>query len=436
MKGVKTYFIETYGCQMNFSDAELIETLLSEKGLARAMDSQSADILLINTCGVREHAEQRVLGLLGKLKHRRRHNPRSLLVVCGCMAQRLGDSLLEKAPWVDLVLGPDNYRALPGLLERVSEERGAVVSTAFDKSENYSDLLPTRSDPASAWVPVTRGCNNFCAYCIVPYVRGRERSVEPSVVESQVRLAVEQGAKEVVLLGQNVNSYRWEDVDFAQLLRRLNAVEGLTWLRFLTSHPRDLSDSIIEAMAECGKVVEHLHLPVQSGSDSILSAMNRGYGRDYYLERVERLRERIPGLSLTTDILVGFPGESESDYADTLSLMERVRFDYAYTFQYSVRPGTRAASLEDTVPPVEKTARIEQVIELQREHTRDALSALRDRELDVLVQSPAKSGGVTWLGRTRRHFSAYLAADSSLRGQIVRARVTGSTGMSLKVERL
>lgn len=434
MRELRTYYLETYGCQMNFSDAELIETLLAGEGLRRSEDEAGADLVLINTCGVREHAEQRVLSRLNKMKHRRRINPRSVIAVCGCMAQRMGDGLIAKAPWVDLVLGPDSYRRLPELLARIADGGSPESALEFDRSETYSEIAPLRGDLSSAWVPVTRGCDNFCSYCIVPYVRGRERSVDPSVVEEQVRRCVEHGTKEVVLLGQNVNSYRHGETGFAELLRRLDAIPGLVWLRFLTSHPRDLSDSIIEAMASCGKVVEHLHLPVQSGSDSILRAMNRGYSREYYLERVSRLRERIPGIGLTTDILAGFPGESVADYEDTLSLMDLVKFDYAYTFQYSERPGTRAASMPDSVPLQEKTARLNRAIEVQREHTRAALSAMDGDEIEVLVLQPARSGQNVWLGRTRRHFNVYLKADETLRGRILRARVTGSTGMGLRAE--
>jgi len=428
----KTYYLESYGCQMNFSDSELIESLLTEQGLRATKAVNEADLILVNTCGVREHAEQRVYGRLNALKKYKDARPGTLLAVCGCMAQRLGESLLKDVPWVDFVVGPDGYRKLPELIRETGE--GTLIQAAelvLDRAETYDNIAPLRRDKVSAWVPITRGCDNFCSYCIVPYVRGRERAMEPEAVLHRVEQAVGEGAREVVLLGQNVNSYRFGTTGFAGLLRRLDDVAGLAWVRFLTSHPRDLSLEIIEAMAECGKVCEHLHLPVQSGSDRVLEAMNRGYRRDYYLDRVRILRERIPELSLTTDILVGFPGESEEDFEFTVSLMEEVRFDYAYTFRYSPRPGTAAAAVEDTVPEQVKKRRLQAVIDLQRAHTRAALDRLQGAEVEAMVLKPAKSGGGKFLARTRGHFNVILPGNSSMVGKVVRVTVTGNTGMNL-----
>ncbi|MBN2288542.1 MAG: tRNA (N6-isopentenyl adenosine(37)-C2)-methylthiotransferase MiaB [Candidatus Glassbacteria bacterium] len=432
MTGPKTYYLESYGCQMNFSDSELIETLLSEQGLGRAAGESEADLILINTCSVRAHAEQRVMGRLRALKKLKDRRPEILLGVCGCMAQRMGEDLLRELPWVDLVVGPDSYRRLPGLVSRAGRDNPVqAAELVLDRAETYHGILPRRRDEVSAWVPITRGCDNFCSYCIVPYVRGRERSLEPEAVERQVALAVEGGAREVVLLGQNVNSYRSGPTGFAGLLRRLESVPGLARVRFLTSHPRDLSDEIVEAMAGCGKVCEHLHLPVQSGSDRVLEAMNRGYTRDYYLDRVRLLRSRVPGLSLTTDILVGFPGETAEDFGRTVSLMKQVCFDYAYTFRYSPRPGTAAAGLEDSVPEQEKKRRLQQVIDLQLAHTRAALDSMVGAEVEAMVVKPARSGQGKYLARTRGHFSVILPAESSQVGRVVRTVVTAHTGMSL-----
>ena len=428
----ETYYLESYGCQMNFSDSELIETLLVEQGLKAVSAENEADLILINTCSVREHAEQRVLGRLRALKKHKDTRPGTLLVVCGCMAQRLGEKLFIDVPWVDIVVGPDSYRKLPELIREAAE--GTLVQAAelvLDRAETYEDLVPLRRDEVSAWVPVTRGCDNFCSYCIVPYVRGRERSLDPEVVERQVELAVESGAREVVLLGQNVNSYHFGSFGFADLLRRLDTIEGLGWIRFLTSHPRDLSEEIIDALAECSKACEHLHLPFQSGSDRVLEAMNRGYTRDYYLDRIRILRDRIPDLSLTTDILVGFPGETEKDFEQTVSLMEEIRFDYAYTFRYSVREGTAAAGIEDSGTEQEKKRRLQTVIDVQRAHTRAALDNMLGSELEVLLVRPAKSGGGKFIAKTRKYFNIILPAESSQVGKLGRAKVTGNTGMNL-----
>ncbi|HUU27626.1 MAG TPA: tRNA (N6-isopentenyl adenosine(37)-C2)-methylthiotransferase MiaB [archaeon] len=433
----RTYYLETYGCQMNLADSELIESQLVAIGIRPVFQENEADLILVNTCGVREHAEQRVLSRLGTLKRHKRKNPAGLLVVCGCMAQRMGESLFGQAPWVDLAVGPDNYRRLPELISDLAGGQSRQAAALdFYPCETYDNLLPRRRELSSAWVPIMRGCNNYCSYCIVPYVRGAERSVDPAVLEDQVRRYAAEGALEVVLLGQNVNSYSYGDTGFAQLLRRLERIGGLRWIRFITSHPRDLSDAIIESMADCSKICEHLHLPVQSGSDRVLGLMNRGYGRDYYLERVGLLRRKIPDLALTTDILVGFPGETIKDYEDTVSLMQEVSFDYAYTYKYSTRPGTAAEKLEDSVTEEEKGRRLAGVIELQRAHTRAALDRLSGRGMEVLLTAPAKSGQGKFLGKTRTHFNMILPASESLLGRIVRARVTGNTGMSLLGERI
>ncbi len=429
MREPKTYYLETYGCQMNLSDSELVESLLVEAGLAPVAGEEAADLILLNTCGVREHAEQRVLARIAALRKQKERDPGKRIIILGCMAQRLGQSLLEQAPWLEAVVGPDNYRMLPSLVREPAAE-GPSALVDLDRTESYAGLTPARHEQRSAWVPIMRGCDNFCAYCIVPYVRGRERSADPEEIERLVRSHAAGGVLEVVLLGQNVNSYRHDGLGLAGLLRRLETVEGLRWIRFLTSHPRDLSDEIIAAMADCPKVCEHLHLPVQAGSDRVLKLMNRGYDRHWYLDRVRRLRERLPRLALTTDLLVGFPGERPEDFLETVSLMEEVRFDYAYTFKYSTRPGTRAEGFPDQVEEPEKQQRLDRVLALQLKHTRRALEALAARELEVLFQAPDRNGKGL-LGKTRTHFTLVAPAGPEWLGKIGRVRVTGNTGMTL-----
>lgn len=434
---MKSYYLETYGCQMNFSDSLLIENLLREQGIAPAVSMDEADLILVNTCGVRENAETRVIGRLGAFKARKDSHPETLIAVCGCMAQRMGETIIEKAPWVDAVIGPDNYRRIPAIIKGLSDSRaGKVLDLAFDKHETYSDLDLGFDGAVSAYVPITRGCDNFCTYCIVPYVRGRERSVPAAEVIVQLKKALETGAKEIVLLGQNVNSYEAEDCDsFAKLLQQIDkTVEGDFWLRFLTSHPRDLGEEVIRAMAESKRVCANLHLPVQSGSSAVLNKMHRGYDSAYYRRRVKKLRELIPGISLTTDILVGFPGESEENFRETVSLMNDVRFDYAFTFRYSPRPGTVAANWPDDVSEERKISRLQEVIEIQRGHTREALDRLDGKVIEVLIAKPARHGEEMYSARTALHFDAFLTADQSMIGAFRKARITGNTGMQLFAE--
>lgn len=431
MRELRTYYIETYGCQMNFSDAELIETLLAGEGLRRSEGEAGADLVLINTCGVREHAEQRVLSRLNKMKHRRRINPRSVIVVCGCMAQRMGDGLIEKAPWVDLVLGPDSYRRLPELLARIKSGGNSESALEFDRSETYSDIAPLRGDPSSAWVPVTRGCDNFCSYCIVPYTRGRERSIPVDHVIREIEWLHNEGYREVTLLGQNVNSYRDGEVDFADLLDRA-AETGIGWVRFLTSHPRDLSRRVLEVMADRENVCSHLHLPLQSGSDRVLHAMNRGYTASWYMEKVDMARELVPDVSITTDLIFGFPGETTADFEATLSVMERARFDFAFLYRYSEREGTPACSFPDPVPEKERIDRLKSAIELQNTLTAERNARRIGSVHTVLVKGPSKDGR-GWYGFTDTSVPAVVTGvDGSTRpGMFIRMRVESSTGTSL-----
>jgi len=417
-------YIETYGCQMNVSDSELMLGLLAREGYVRTDDPAAADVLLVNTCAVRDHAEQRVLGRMGELKHYKR--PGGVLGVMGCMAQRLGPRLLERVPQVDLVVGPDGYRNLPELIARAaSGERAADV--AFKSWEHYEDVPPVRGRTSSAFVTVQRGCDYRCTFCIVPMTRGPERSRNLTDVVREVEGLTAQGTTEVTLLGQTVNSYHDGVHDFADLLRAVGAVPGLRRLRFTSPYPTDFTDRVLVAMADTRVVCEHVHLPVQSGSSRVLKRMLRRYDRERYLEVVAALRRAVSGVALTTDIIVGFPGETESDFAETLSLVEAVGFDDAYTFKYSVREGTPAVRIKDHVAEEVKAERLERLIAVVRRVARRKSMALVGTEQEVLVEGRARRGDLLQ-GRTRTNKVALLEGPADWIGTYRRVRLTGTSG--------
>jgi len=422
-------YIETYGCQMNVSDSELMFGVLAREGYVRTEDPAEADVLLVNTCAVREHAEQRVLGRMGELKRYKRPGGAAVLGVVGCMAQRLGPKLLERVPQVDLVIGPDGYRGLPELIARARDgERAAEV--AFKSWEHYEDVPPVRGDLASggAFVTVQRGCDYRCTFCIVPMTRGPERSRKLcDVVHEVTRLAAEGGTTEVTLLGQTVNSYHDGEHDFADLLRAVGAVPGIRRVRFTSPYPTDFTDRVLAAMAETPTVCEHVHLPVQSGSSRTLKRMLRRYDRERYLEVVQSLRDAVPGIALSTDIIVGFPGETEDEFAETLSLVEEVGFDDAYTFKYSVREGTPAVRIKDHVAEEVKTERIGRLIALVRRMAKHKNIALVGTTHEVLVEGQAKRGGLLQT-RTRTNKIALVEGPTEWIGSYRRVRFTGTTG--------
>ncbi len=399
-----TIYIETYGCQMNVSDSELMLGLLAREGYVRTADPAAADVLLVNTCAVRDHAEQRVLGRMGELKRYKR--PGGVLGVVGCMAQRLGPRLLERVPQVDLVVGPDGYRSLPELIARAGGgER--ITEVTFKSWEHYEDVPPVRGRTISAFVTVQRGCDYRCTFCIVPMTRGPERSRNLTDVVREVEGLAAQGTTEVILLGQTVNSYDDGVHDFADLLRAVGAVPELRRLRFTSPYPTDFTDRVLAAMGDTRAVCEHVHLPVQSGSTRVLKRMLRRYTRERYLDVVAALRGAVPGVALTTDIIVGFPGETEADFAETLSLVEAVGFDDAYTFKYSVREGTPAVRIKDHVAEELKAERLERLIAVVRRVARRKSMALVGTEQEVLVEGRARRGDLLQ-GRTRANQVALL----------------------------
>src|SRR5262245_1407575 len=423
-------YIETYGCQMNVADTELILGTLAAAGYVRADEPAGADVILLNTCASREHAEASVLGRLGDLARYKSARPGVRIGVTGCMAQHLRTTLRDRAPYVDLLVGPDGYRHLPALL---GDDADPYAGLRLDPDETYADLPVAREGGMRAWVTIMRGCNRFCTFCVVPYVRGRERSLPASVLVDQIRELAAHGTREVVLLGQTVNAYHDGTTDFASLLRRLADVDGLERIRFTSPHPAEMTDAVIDAMATCPKVSPQLHLPVQSGSDAVLVRMARDYTAEAYLALVDRLRERVPGLALSTDVIVGFPGESESDFLATEALMRRVRYDSAFLFKYSRREGTRAAKWEDDIPEAEKSRRLEHLIALQEE-----VSAACNRELlgtvvEVLIEGAARRPPGWVMGKSPQFKTVVLPGPAPV-GALVPVRVTAATSHTLTGE--
>jgi tRNA-2-methylthio-N6-dimethylallyladenosine synthase len=422
-----TVYVETYGCQMNVSDSELMLGKLMAEGYVPVDRPDGADVILVNTCAIRDHAEQRVLGRLGELK---RHMKRDTVVgVTGCMAQRLGPRLLEQARHVSLVVGPDGYRALPALVD--GARRGErMVATDFDLDEHYEDFAPRRFDRVKAWIPVQRGCDYRCTYCIVPYTRGPERSRRLADVVRETRQTVADGMSEVVLLGQTVNSYHDGEHDFADLLRAVGAVPGVRRVRFTSPHPNDFSDRVICAMAEVPAVCEHVHLPMQSGSTTVLKRMLRRYSREDYVQCVARLREAIPGLSITTDIIVGFPGESDADFEETLSAVREVAFADAFMFRFSPREGTPATRMpaEWTVSDAVAAERMERLVEAVRAGARAQNLAHLGRQCEVLVEREARRGDGLMMARTRDFRTVLVPGNTGMIGQYLTVQLSGTTG--------
>ncbi len=421
-----TVYIETYGCQMNVSDTELMLGKLAASGYDPVEGPTGADVILVNTCAIREHAETRVVGRLGELKSFMK--PGSVVGVTGCMAQRLGPILLEKTPHVSIVIGPDGYRALPALIDNA--RRGVrTTATDFDMEEHYEDFQPKRFDKVKAWIPVQRGCDYRCTYCIVPYTRGPERSRALEDVVREVEAVVVDGMSEIILLGQTVNSYTDGTYDFADLLRAVGKVDGIKRVRFTSPHPNDFSDRVIEAMAETPTVCEHVHLPMQSGSTRTLKRMLRRYTRETYFECVERLRSAIPGLGLTTDIIVGFPGETEEDFVETLTAVEAMGFDDAFTFKFSLRDGTPATNFpaSDTISDEVASERLNRLIATVRGGSRARNMNLLGERREVLIEKEARRGGLMQ-ARSRDFKIILIPGDDSMIGQYRTVELTGTTG--------
>ena len=430
------YKILVYGCQMNIADAERMEGQLQAAGYARTEETANADIILINPCCVRETAEDKVYGKIGEVKKIKEKNPKLIFGIAGCMAQKEGDNLMRRAPHIDFVLGTGKVQELTRIIAEIAAEHTSVVDVALSDSEIAENLPVARGGKFSAWVPIMYGCNNYCTYCIVPYVRGRERSRAPEEVVAEVRRAVAEGYREVTLLGQNVNSYGKDhkEADFADLLRMVDEVEGIRRVRFMTSHPKDISDKLIDTIKSGAHICEHIHLPVQYGSSRLLKAMNRGYTVEKYRERALRVREALPEASLTTDLIVGFPGETEEDFAQMLAFLREMRYDSAYTFLYSKRSGTPAATMANQVADDVKHARLNRLMEEQNAISRAINERLMGAELEIMVEGASKNDPRVWSGRTRTNKIVLFPHGAEREGDFVRVKINQPQTWLLKGE--
>lgn len=434
----KRVFIETYGCQMNVNDSEVVLSILQKDGYQRCDSMSEADLIVINTCSIRENAEQRVFGRLDVFRLEKLKRKVEVAII-GCMAERLKEKLLENVA-VDIVAGPDSYRDLPKLIESLQTD-GKQINTLLSHEETYADITPVRMDSngVSAFISIMRGCNNVCSYCIVPYVRGSERSRDPHSIVREAEQLIADGYKEICLLGQNVDSYLWsnpenptERVDFARLLEMVALIDPKVRIRFSTSHPKDMKDSVLYTMSMYENICKHIHLPVQSGSSFQLELMHRKYDRETYLDRIDSIRTILPDCAITTDIIVGFCGENDADFQQTVSLMKEVMFDGAFMFQYSERPGTKASrQMKDDVPPQVKTARLNEIIALQNEISLANNLKCVGKRYEVLIEGVSKRCDTELFGRTSGNKTCVFPAEGHKVGEFVTVEVTSCTSATL-----
>lgn len=415
---------------MNEYDSELLETLFLQKGYQKGESPEESDIIFVNTCAIREHAEQRALGRITHFNKIKQEKNQTKIIVGGCMAQRMQKELVDKYDFIDLVIGPDNYTYLPEILDNIGSVQTRLIADVHNE-ENYDSVFAAHSKTLTGFVAIMRGCNNFCTYCIVPYVRGRERSKSIEHIIKEVEDMVSDGAKEVTLIGQNVNSYLYKGNDFGDLLEEVNKINGLERVRFTTSHPKDMTDKIIDKIADLEKLCSHIHLPLQSGSNKILDKMNRKYTREKYLEIVRYAKKRIDNLSITTDLIVGFPGEREKDFFETVDLMERVSYDSSFMFKYSPRAGTKAADYKDQIDEDTKQRRLEYIIKLQHQLTAVENTAEVGKNQKVLVESVSKKNKNEFTGRTMNNKWVIIPGNEELIGKIINVEITSAKGFML-----
>lgn len=432
----KLFFIQTWGCQMNEEDSEKLSGMLKSIGYSKTDNLKEAGIIIYNTCCVRENAENKVFGNLGELKHLKKENPDLIIAICGCMMQQEGmaDKILKKFPHVNIIFGTHNAFKFPEYLNRVKTE-GVQVKEIYNKETEIVEGIPVdRESSVKAFVTIMYGCNNFCTYCVVPYVRGRERSRKSEDIIKEIKDLVSKGYKEITLLGQNVNSYGKgleEDIDFAKLLRKVNEVEGLERVRFMSSHPKDLTKDVILAIKECDKICEQVHLPVQSGSNRILKKMNRNYTKESYLELIDLIKKEIPDVTLTTDIIVGFPGETEEDFLDTLDLVNKVEYDSAFTFIYSRRNNTPADMMLNQVPDEDKHHRFDRLVKSINDSVIKKNKAYENKIVEVLVEGPSKNDKSKFTGRTRNGKLVNFSGENITIGDLVNVKILRAQPFSL-----
>lgn len=437
MKETKKVYIETYGCQMNFSDSEIVASLMQDDGYEICDESGEADVVFVNTCSIRDNAEQRVRRRLRELKSLKKKNPFVRIGVLGCMAERLKQQLLEEEQSVDLIVGPDAYRDLPGLLDQVEDGQKAI-NVILSTKETYSDITPVRLDKngITAFISIMRGCENFCAYCVVPFTRGKERSRDPETIITEARNLIDKGYREVTLLGQNVNSYHWENdgqvTTFHKLLEKVAEVDTSLRVRFATSHPKDISDELLQTIAKHHNICNAIHLPVQSGSNNMLKLMNRKYTREWYLDRIAAIRRYIPDCAISTDIIAGFCSETEEDHKDTISIMKEVEYDYAFMFKYSERPNTIAQKkYDDDVPDEIKSNRLQEIIDLQQHLSLESNKRDIGKTFEILVEGFSKKSDEFLMGRNSQNKVAVFPGRDHEKGDYVNVRVTDCTAATL-----
>ena len=442
----KKLYLESYGCQMNFSDSEVVAAIMNENGYSTTRNVEEADIVLINTCSIRDNAEARVRNRLGDFKKKKEENPELVVGILGCMAERLKKSLLEEEKLVDIVAGPDAYRDLPNLVEEVGTGQKAV-NVLLSRDETYADISPVRLDQGgvTAFVTIMRGCDNMCSFCVVPFTRGRERSRDPHTIVNECRDLFAKGYREVTLLGQNVDSYRWNltskgeikdetqpTTNFAQLLEMVAVVSPDLRVRFSTSHPKDMTDDVLETMAKYENICEYIHLPVQSGSTDVLYRMNRGYSREWYMNRIDAIKRIMPDCAISTDVISGFCGETEEEHADTLSLMDQVQYDFAYMFKYSERPKTLAERrFDDDVPEDVKGRRLTEIINKQNQHSLESNKKQIGKVQKVLVEGPSRKSDEQFCGRNTRNSMVVFDKGDVKKGDYVMVRITDCTSATL-----